>query len=331
MSRTRQPDNTRGDDVSTGGGRGQQADSPTEIPAKGWFAISKRAWAEAKTDMVPLLAAGVAFKAFLAIFPALTAAFLLWGIFGNPDTIAQQINSISAIPDEARTLFTAQVDTVSQQQQTAGITAVIAILLALWSASSGVQNLMAATNAAYDEDETRGFVKLKLTALALTIGAIVFMLLAIAFIGVAPVLVSALGASSAVSMVVNVLRWVLLVALIVVALAVVYRVAPDRDSPQVKWTSVGATVAMVLWIVVSVGFSLYVTKAGGTSYAKNYGAMAGVVVLLMWLWLTSYAILLGAEINAESERQTDRDTTVGDPAPMGDRDAAAADRKPEER
>ncbi|MGI4894823.1 MAG: YihY/virulence factor BrkB family protein, partial [Janthinobacterium lividum] len=279
----------------------------------------------------PLLAAGVAFKAFLAIFPALTAAFLVWGIFGDTQTITDQINGISAIPEAARKLVTDQVTEVSGDKSTAGLSAVIAVLLALWSASSGVENVMAATNIAYDEKDTRSFVRRKGTALLLTIGAIVFMLLAIAFIGVVPVVMSRIGAGAVVSVVVAVLRWVLLLGLVVAALAVVYRVAPDRNSPRLKWVSVGAAVATILWLVVSAGFSIYVTKAGNTSYAKNYGASAGVVILLMWLWLTSYAILLGAEINAESEKQTDHDTTVGAPQPLGARDAVAADDKPRER
>ncbi|WP_328291951.1 YihY/virulence factor BrkB family protein [Kineococcus sp. NBC_00420] len=321
---------TQRDDLSVDR-HGENADSPQQIPAKGWLAVTKRAWGEAKDDQVPLLAAGVAFKAFLAIFPALTAAFLIWGIFGDTQNITDQINGISAIPEAARQLVTEQVKTVATGKSAAGITAIVAVLLALWSASSGVENLMAATNTAYDEKETRGFLKRKGTALVLTIGAIVFMLLAIAFIGVAPVLVDALGASGAVSIVVNVLRWVLLLALILIALGVVYRVAPDRDSPRVKWVSVGAGVATVLWLIVSAGFSIYVSTAGQSSYAKNYGSMAGVVVLLMWLWLTSYAILLGAEVNAEAEKQTDKDTTVGPEQPMGSRDAVAADRKPNDR
>ncbi|WP_432504115.1 YihY/virulence factor BrkB family protein [Kineococcus arenarius] len=332
MSRTTQRNGTGSDELSVQHGEhGEKAESPQQIPAKGWLQVSKRAWGEASDDQVPLLAAGVAFKAFLAIFPALTAAFLLWSLFGNPDQITNQINQISAIPAEARSLVTSQVEHVSENKASAGWSAALAIVLALWSASSGVQNLMAATNMAYDEDETRGFVKRKGVALLLTLGAIVFMLLAIGFIAVAPVLVNALGASGVVNVVVSVLRWVLLLGLVLVALAVVYRLAPDRDSPRMKWTSVGAAVATALWLLVSIGFSLYVTLAGGTSYTKNYGAMAGVVILLMWLWLTSYAILLGAEINAESERQTDHDTTVGDPQPMGERDAVAADRKPEDR
>ena len=156
-------------------------------------------------------------------------------------------------------------------------------------------------------------------------GAIVFMLLAIALIAVAPVLVSALGASGLVNVVVTVLRWVLLLVLVVAALAVVYRLAPDRDAPKVRWVSVGAGVATVIWLIVSAGFSLYVSLAGGSSYTKSYGASAGVVILLMWLWLTSYAILLGAEINSESEKQTAKDTTKGPERPMGARDAVAAD------
>ncbi|GAA0316851.1 YihY/virulence factor BrkB family protein [Kineococcus aurantiacus] len=321
---------TRRDDLSVHH-HGEEAESPQQIPARGWLAVTKRAWAEAKEDQVPLLAAGVAFKAFLAIFPALTAAFLVWGIFGDTRSIVDQINGVEAIPQAARDLVTSQVTNVANGKSAAGITAVVAIVLALWSASSGVQNLMAATNTAYDEKETRGFVKLKGTALLLTVGAIVFMLLAIAFIGVVPVAVKALGAGTVVGLVVNVLRWVLLLALVVVALGVVYRVAPDRDAPRLKWLSVGAGVATVLWLLVSIGFSVYVSVAGSTSYAKNYGSMAGVVVLLMWLWLTSYAILLGAEVNAESEKQTNRDTTVGPSEPMGQREAVAADRKPHER
>jgi len=314
---------THRDDVSVN--HGKDADSPQEIPAKGWFQVSKRAWGEAKEDLVPLLAAGVAFKAFLAIFPALTAAFLLWGLISTPDKITEQINGITAIPAEARNLVLAQVQNVASNEKAAGISLVIAVVLALWSASSGVQNLMSATNSAYDEKETRGFVKVKGTALLLTIGAIVFMLLAIGLIAVAPVLVEALGASSLVSVVVTVLRWVLLLVLVVVALGVVYRVAPDRDAPKVRWVSVGAAVATVIWLVVSAGFSLYVSLAGGSSYTKSYGASAGVVILLMWLWLTSYAILLGAEINAEAEKQTAKDTTEGAEKPMGSRDAVAAD------
>ncbi|MFB9377992.1 YihY/virulence factor BrkB family protein [Kineococcus gynurae] len=310
-----------------GGGAnpGRDADTPREIPARGWLQVTKRAWKESSEDQVPLLAAGVAFKAFLALFPAVTAAFLLWGLVGDTAQIKDQIDGVAAIPAEARSLVTSQIDAIAANQSAAGWSIVIAVALALFSASSGVQNLMAATNIAYDEKETRGFVKIKGTALVLTVGAIVFVLLGIALIGVVPVVASALGLDGVVGVLVGIVRWVLLLGVVVVALGVVYRVAPDRDAPKVRWLSTGAVVATLLFLLVSVGFSLYVTLAGGSSYAKNYGALAGVVILLMWLWLTSYAILLGAEINAEAEKQTEHDTTVGQPEPMGSRRANAAD------
>jgi membrane protein len=149
------------------------------------------------------------------------------------------------------------------------------------------------------------------------------MLITLALVAVVPALLNALQLGTFINVVVQVVRWVLLVALIIVALAVVYRLAPDRDAPQFKWTSVGALVAAVLWVLGSIGFSLYVNNFG--SYNKTYGTLAGVVVLLLWLYLTAYIILLGAEINAESEKQTQKDTTVGPPAPMGERRAEAAD------
>src|SRR6185437_12403613 len=194
---------------------------------------------------------------------------------------------------------------------------------ALWSASSGTGNLLKAINIAYDEDENRGFLKVRGIALALTLGAIVFVLLTLALVAVVPVVLNVLPLGPVGTVLAQVLRWVLLVALVVAALAVTYRIAPDRDQPRFSWVTTGSLVATVLWIIGSIAFSLYVNNFG--SYNKTYGAIAGVVVLMLWLYLTSYIVLLGAEINAESERQTREDTTRGAPAPRGERGAAAAD------
>jgi membrane protein len=180
---------------------------------------------------------------------------------------------------------------------------------------------MAAINIAYDETEGRGAVKLRALALALTAGAIVFVVVAIALVAVAPALLDGLGPVGRVLG--QVVRWVLLLVLVVVGLAVVYRVAPDRDAPRFRWVTPGSMVATVLWIVGSIVFSVYVNNFG--SYNKTYGALAGVVVFLLWMYLTSYIVLLGAEINSESELQTERDTTKGPPQPMGVRGAAKAD------
>jgi membrane protein len=204
-----------------------------------------------------------------------------------------------------------------------GIGLVVSLLAALWSASSGTGNLLKAINIAYDEDESRGFLKVRGLALALTLGAIVFLLLTLALVAVVPVVLNVLPLGPVGTILAQVLRWVLLVALVVAALAVTYRIAPDRDQPRFSWVTTGSLVATVLWIIGSIAFSLYVNNFG--SYNKTYGAIAGVVVLMLWLYLTSYIVLLGAEVNAESERQTRADTTRGASAPMGERGAAAAD------
>ena len=307
---------------------GEEAEKPQDIPAKGWFQIVKRGWAEAKADNVPLMAAGMAYYAFLAIFPAIIAAVLLYSFFADPSTIASQLDALgSAIPADIKKTLTDQIGLAAGNGKV-GFSAIIAILVALFSASGGMSNLMTAVNICYDEEETRGFVKKRLIALALTVGAIVFFLLVVSLVAVLPVVLGFLGTNGVVLFLVQAARWVLIVIVITVALAVLYRIAPDRDAPKLRWVSVGAGLATLLWIIASVGFSLYVSQFG--SYAKTYGAIAGIVILLLWLFITAYAILLGAEINAESEQQTVADTTKGAPKPMGERDAVKADSMPVE-
>jgi membrane protein len=318
--------------------RGQQADlvpgaraeAPTQIPPRGWWQVVRRAFKEASADNVSMLAGGVAFFAFLAIFPALIAALTLYGLVADPAQVAQQIESLAAaLPQDARPILLDQLNALTVTSNGALTTGlIISLLAALWSASSGTGNLMQAVNIAYDEDETRGFIKLRAIALALTLGALVFVLVTLTLIAVVPPLLESLQLGVVGTVVAQVVRWGLLLVLVVVALAVVYRIAPDRDAPRFSWVSTGAVVAAALWILGSIGFSLYVNNFG--SYNKTYGALAGVVVLMLWLYLTSYIVLLGAEINAESERQTRKDTTKGESVPMGERGAEAADQLAEE-
>lgn len=304
---------------------GEQAETPRQIPPRGWWQVAKRAWQQASADQISILAGGVAFFAFLALFPAVIAALTLYGLVADPAQVAQQMQSFSsALPASSQQFITDQLISVTRAGGGAlTIGLVVSLLLALWSASSGTSNLMSAVNVAYDEKETRGFVKLRALALGLTIGAIVFMLLALVLVAVVPVVLGQLGLGGIGQLVAQVLRWVLLVGVVLVGLAVIYRLAPDRNGAQFRWVSPGALVATLLWIIGSVAFSIYISNFG--NYNATYGALAGVIVLLLWLFLTSYIVLLGAEINSESERQTDRDTTIGDPAPMGERGATAAD------
>jgi membrane protein len=307
---------------------GAHAEQPTQIPRKGWWQIARRAWKEAKTDQVPLLAAGVAFKSFLSLFPAMIAAVLIYGLISDPKTVASQAQQIAAaLPKDAAGVITTQMNaTTSTPQQSLGIGLIIALVFALWSASGGVSNLMTAVNIAYDEQETRGFIKRTALSLALTVGAIVFVVLTIALVAVAPAVLDNLVGTGPVRWLLEAARWVLLLIAVMVALAVVYRVAPDRDAPKFSWVSVGAVLATIIWLIASLGFSLYVDNFG--KYGKTYGALAGVIVLLLWLWISCYIVLLGAEMNAEAEQQTVKDTTEGTPRPLGDRNAVKADTLP---
>jgi membrane protein len=306
---------------------GGKAERPTDIPARGWLQVVKRGWKEAKADQVPLLAAGVAFYAFLGIFPALIAIVSIYGLFAEPSTIAARLSSLTAtLPDQAEQVITDQVTTLASQRSTIGIGLIISIAIALWSASAGVSNLLTAINVAYDEEEKRGFVKKRLLSLGLTLGAIVFMVIMLGIVAVLPPLLKAVFGTGALRWVFQILGWLVLVVLVAVVLATLYRLGPDRDAPRISWVSVGAIVATVLWLAASVGFSIYSSTFG--NYAKTYGVFAGIVVLLFWLWLSMYAILLGAEINAEAEQQTIEDTTRGPEEPLGERGAVKADSVP---
>ncbi|HEX2894843.1 MAG TPA: YihY/virulence factor BrkB family protein [Marmoricola sp.] len=307
---------------------GADAETPTDVPAKGWWQILRRAWAESKKDQVPLLAAGVAFYSFMALFPAMIAATLLYGLVADPATVARQADKLtSAMPSDAASIVTRQMRALADSpHQSLGIGLLIALLLALWSAAGGVGNIVTAINIAYDEEESRGFVRRKLLSLALTLGGIVFVVVAISLVGVAPAVLNSLVGGGPARWGFEAIRWVALLAGISLALAVLYRYAPDRDEPKFRWVSIGAAVASVIWLVASLGFSLYVSHF--SSYSKTYGALAGVVVLLLWLWISTFIVLLGAEINAEAEQQTARDTTRGAAQPLGERGAVKADSLP---
>ena len=306
---------------------GSKAKRPTEVPARGWLQVAKRGWKEAKADQVPLLAAGVAFYAFLSIFPALIAIVSIYGLFADPATITNQLNSMTAaLPEQAKQVITDQVTALASRRSTLGIGLIISVAIALWSASAGINNLLTAITVAYDEEEKRGFIKKRLMSLGLTLGAIVFMVIMLGIVAVLPPLLKAVFGTGVLRWVFQILGWLVLVVLVAVALAVLYRLGPDRDAPRMAWVSVGAIVATVVWLVASIGFSIYTATFG--NYAKTYGVFAGIVVLLFWLWISMYAVLLGAEINAESEQQTVQDTTKGEEKPLGDRGAVKADSVP---
>jgi membrane protein len=308
-----------------GDAAGREAERPSEIPPRGWFAILRRVMAEVKEDNVALLAAGVAFYAMLAIFPAIIAVVTVYGMVADPNQVESQVGEFAqSLPSGADQLLTEQLKNVtSAGRQSLSIGLAVSLLAVLWSASGGVQGLVKGLNVVYDERESRGFFKLRGLSLLLTLGAIVVAVVALALITVFPAVIDNLGLGQAGELAASIARWVVLALLVLVAVAVVYRFAPDRASPRWRWVSWGAVVALVLWLLGSVGFSWYVDNFG--KYNQTYGALAAVIILLLWLFLSAFAVLLGAEFDAEIERQTARDTTTGPERPLGERGAEAAD------
>jgi membrane protein len=306
---------------------GAGADKPTEIPGKGWWQIVRRGMKEFTADQMPLMAAGVAFYAFLALVPTLIAATLVYGLVTGPEEAKQQVKDLaSVLPPEAATLVGGQMtDLATAKSSGLGIGLVISLALALWSASGATGNLITAVNVAYDEKDQRNFVKKRGLALFLTAGGILVFVVTASLVAVFPAVANALHIGGIFRVGLEGLRWVVLLVVLMAALAVLYRLAPDRDDPKFTWTSVGAVAAVVIWVIASVVFTIYVSFGG---YSKTYGALAGIVVLLMWLWLSLVAVLLGAEINAEMEKQTVKDTTTGPDKPLGERDAVKADLRP---
>lgn len=310
-------------------GRGRSADSPSDIPKRGWKDILLRVWDEQSKDNVSMLAAGVAYYALLAIFPAVAALVSIYGLVADPATIETQLNQLgSLLPPEALSIVSDQAHKVATApSQGLGFGLILGLLLTLWSASRGTGSLVTALNIAYGEKETRGFITLAALSMGLTVAGLLFVIFAMVLIVAVPAAIAIIGLQNTpIGWIASLARWPILAVTIMLALAVFYRYAPDRREPQWRWVSWGSAVATVVWLIGSVGFSVYVSNFG--SYNETYGSVGAVVVLLLWFNLTSYVVLMGAELNAEIEHQTARDTTDRDgrpSRPMGRRDAYVAD------
>ncbi|MET0929821.1 MAG: YihY/virulence factor BrkB family protein [Aeromicrobium sp.] len=284
------------------------------------------AWKHASAHQAPLLAAGVAFYTFLSLFPALIAGVLTYGLVASPETVQRQSAEIAdALPADAASLITGQLDSlVSTSNGSLGVGLVVSVALAVYSASGGVGNLVTAINAMFGIRDNRNFVKKKLVALGLTGGALVFLIVVLGLVAAAPAVFDAIDIVPGTRLLLEIARWVILLGAIVVAIGVLFRVAPDRsDTPSLM--TKGVLVAGGMWVLVSLGFSLYVDNFG--SYGKTYGALAGVVVLLLWLWIGIYAVLLGATIEAVREDIVTAETVAED-TEIADLRGAEADGEP---
>lgn len=305
--------------------RGRNAETPAEIPAKGWKDIAWRVKDEIADDHVATFAAGVAFFGLLALFPAVGATIALAALALDPLMIEAQLGSLlTALPAEAAQILEGQLTEVAAA---AGggmkLAALFGLLVSLYSASKGMKVLLEGMNLAYDEDEKRGFLRLNLLAIGMTLGAIVGIIAALAAMVAIPAILNTVGLSQAGELLLRHGRWLVLAAMAMLGLAALYRFGPSRDAPKWRWVTPGSLVATVLWIAGSALFSIYASNF--SSYNETYGTLGGVIMLLTWLWLSAFIVLLGAEVNAEIEHQTRRDTTQGPDAPLGKRGAAMAD------
>lgn len=306
-------------------GRGRTAETPVQIPVKGWMDIAFRLKNEIAKDRIGLIAAGVAFYGLLALFPAIAAIIAISGLLVDPSDIVGQLESLSGlVPSEVITIMTDQATAVAGSRDGGlGLAAIIGFLIALYSASKGMASLMQGINVAYDEDEKRGFIKLKLVTFALTLFLIFGLLIAMLATLALPAILSFINLGPIVEAILTAGLWVALALSTVFGLSVLYKFAPSRNAPEWKWASIGAIAGCLLWVIASAGFALYVGNFG--SYNESFGTLAGVIVLLMWFWISAFIILLGAELNAELEAQTRVDTTIGPDMPMGERNAVKAD------
>jgi membrane protein len=305
---------------------GRDAGAPQQIPGRGWLAILRRVRRALGRDHIWVAAAGLAFCTLFAAIPGSVVAVALLGNIVDPALVRTHLGAAGGLlPEQASGFLADQLDAVAgaSRYHLGG-----ALLVALWSARTGASTLISVLNIACRERERRGFVAYQLTVLAITALTCLFGLLALAVTAVHPLVAKALPLGPAAGLALSLGRWPVLALLMVLALAAVYRFGPSRARPKWRWVMVGAVAGTALWLAGSLAFSAYVARFA--TYQETFGVLGTVMLLMTWFYLAAFAVLLGAELNAEVERQTARDTTQGPDRPAGRRGARMADTVGEE-
>jgi membrane protein len=306
-------------------GRGRGARGPLEIPWAGWKDILVRTYREIQEDRLLALAAGVAFYSLIALFPGIAAGVSSYALFANTATISNHLQvAADIVPANALDIMGTEITRIAAKSDgrlTFGF--LLGLAIALWSANAGMKAIFDALNIIYDEEEKRGIVRLNLVSLFFTICAIVGAGLAVAFVVVFPLMLAAFGVTSFDHPIVGYLRWPVLFVLLILGLSVLYRYGPSRRLAKWRWLSVGSIAAALVWLAVSSLFSWYLGNFA--NYNATYGALGAVVGMMMWMWLSTIVVLVGAELNSEIEHQTAHDSTVGSDQPLGTRGAVMAD------
>ncbi|MDX6752323.1 YihY/virulence factor BrkB family protein [Geminicoccaceae bacterium 1502E] len=311
-----------GGDAEEAAGRALQG--PTHFPPRLWWRVAKGAGVDTLNDNVPLIAAGCAFYTLLAIFPGITILVSLYGLLFDVATVAPQLEALRPLlPDQAFAMVADRVEAVvSKPQATLGWGLALSSALALWSTAAGVKSMMTALNIVYQEPERRNFIQFSLIALLLTLGAVVGVIVTLTVVVGLPALLSFAWLGRLGEVLVTLLSWTLLGAGLVLGLGVLYRYGPSRRHARWRWITPGSLVTVILWLIVAALYSFYV--ANFAAYDATYGPLGAVIGAMMWFYVSAVVILFGAEINAQLELHTSRDTTVGPDRPMGQRGAHVA-------
>jgi membrane protein len=303
-------------------GRGRLAEAPRHIPLRGWRDIVWRTWLEMGRDRLPAVAGGITFYSLLAIFPAIGVFVALYGLFADVDDVSRQLDQLAGfVPQQILSLLGDQmVRLAGQRQASLSVAFVVSVLLSVWSANAGMQSLIDGLNIAYDETEKRNFVVRRALTYGFTFAALVFLTAVTGILVALPIIAADL---ELLDWWVVPVRWVALLALSGMGFAAVYRFGPSRQKARWRWVRCGAAFAALAWVGGSLGYSWFLNNVA--HYDVTYGSLGAVVGFMMWIWVSSMVVLIGAELNAEIEHQTAVDSTTGAPEPMGQRGAAMAD------
>ena len=310
MAPTTNPNGSAQDDADAA------PDKPTELPARSWVGVLRRTVREFRDDNLTDWAAALTYYSAMSLFPAMLVFVAVVGVFGQyPETTDAILKMVRKIgPESTVDTVRGPVEAVVRQKGGAGALLGVGLLGALWSASGYIGAFMRASNVIYEVGEGRPFWKLRPVQLLVTIFMILLgVIVALSLVATGPVaeaIGEGIGIGDAAVTAWEIAKWPVLVIIVITMLAVLYHVSPNVRLPGFRWISPGALVAVVLWLVASAGFAFYVANFG--SYNKTYGSLGGIIVFLVWLWITNLAVLLGAEFNAELERG--RELEAGEPA-----------------
>lgn len=316
--------------ATTSDPRGRRANSPGEIPGRGLRDVAWRLYESLTSDRILLIAAGVTFYLLLSIFPAISVFVSLYGLVAEPSSVVDRLTFFgSAMPDQAFELILDQLRSLASAPQTGlSITLLGSLAVALWSANAGMKALFEAMNVAYGESEKRGIIRLNLTSLSFTFASLALVVLIITLAGIVPAILDYIWLGQWTELIIRLARWPVLLALISLAIMALYRLGPSREPAKLRWLSWGAVFSTGAWLAAALAITFYLGHIA--DYNATYGALGASIGFMVWVWVSVIIVILGAELNAELEHQTARDSTTGPPEEMGRRGAYMADTLGEE-